>query len=747
MKLTLFVRLLGILCGVATVSTGLALALQHRSLTADLELAAEKRLETAVTAANRLAAGHLDALTERYRAVSGTPQFRANLEVNDAPTLTHYAESLRDQQGALRILFLDRDDRVVAGAGETGADARAIAASEAVLVSSRGRAVAVVSVPLETGAERVGRLVAVHALHAETLASWSELCGAQVSFRSGVEAASGRHIETVAQDLGELQMRVVLPLTAEREALARSRRNLLLAGLLALAAALSASVFLSRGLVRPILEIQQAAQRIGTGDLTVQVHSGRRDELGDVARAFAAMVGGLRATVGRVTQAADGVEATAAGIAAVTERLASVTAEQVSGNAIAIANMDRITDQMEGIAETAGASAQALDLAVDGSSTSFRELGSIGEDLSGNATLFSTRAEEISDSIERMTQSARQVAENTGALSSAAEQTASSMEEMASTTREVNANAEETTRRLNTVVETAERGRMRVLETITGMEAIRAATEESRQVISDLGQRVEAIGAIVSVIDQVTSQTGLLALNASIIAAQAGEHGRAFAVVAGEMNALADRVFAGTKEIDGLVRAVQAESEKAVAAIARSAESVKSGVDRAAEAGLSLEEITAAARESCGRMNEIVYATTEQKSVAHQVADQMASVLARVEEIRLAGEEQGRGHEVVFRSSVALRDVARQVRAAIEVQSRGTARIGENIETVQRTVEAINTALQQQSKACLDAAESIASATKHTSENEALAAKMGETARELLAQADELRADVRRFRI
>ena len=325
-----------------------------------------------------------------------------------------------------------------------------------------------------------------------------------------------------------------------------------------------------------------------------------------------------------------------------------------------------------------------------------------------------------------MTQSARQVAENTGALVEAAEQTASSMEEMASTTREVNANAEETTRRLNAVVETAERGRQRVLETVTGMEAIRAATEESRRVISDLGRRVEAIGAIVSVIDQVTSQTGLLALNASIIAAQAGEHGRAFAVVAGEMNALADRVFAGTKEIDGLVRAVQAESQNAVAAIARGAESVKSGVDRAAEAGVSLEEITAAARESCGRMSEIVMATTEQKSVAQQVADQMARVLARVEEIQRAGEEQGRGHEIVFRSSVALRDVARQVRSAIEVQSRGSARIGENIETVQRTVEAINTALQQQSKACLEAAQSIESATKHTSENDALAAQMGE---------------------
>ena len=162
MKFTLFGRLLCILCGVATASTGLTLALQHRSLTSDLELAAQQRLETAVTAANRLAANHLGSLAERYRAVSGTPQFRANLEVNDAPTLAHYAESLREQLGALRILFLDRADQVVAVAGAADADAKAISAPEASLIASQGRPLAVVSVPLATGAEKLGRLIAVH---------------------------------------------------------------------------------------------------------------------------------------------------------------------------------------------------------------------------------------------------------------------------------------------------------------------------------------------------------------------------------------------------------------------------------------------------------------------------------------------------------------------------------------------------------------------------------------------------------
>jgi methyl-accepting chemotaxis protein len=139
-------------------------------------------------------------------------------------------------------------------------------------------------------------------------------------------------------------------------------------------------------------------------------------------------------------------------------------------------------------------------------------------------------------------------------------------------------------------------------------------------------------------------------------------------------------------------------------------------------------------------MDEIVLATTEQKSVAQQVADQMARAGARRGD-PACGRNRTRPETC---SAAASRARRRRRRFAIDAAPR-SARIGENIETVKRTVEAINRALQEQSKACLEAAQSIEGATKHTSENDALAAQMGESARELLAQAELLRADVRRF--
>ncbi|MGH9887131.1 MAG: hypothetical protein ACREBE_16515, partial [bacterium] len=90
--MSLRARLIAILCATAAIATALALLFQDRTLARDLERAAATRLEHSAVAANSLADAHLASLSERYRAISGTPQLRANLEVEDPPTLAHYAE-------------------------------------------------------------------------------------------------------------------------------------------------------------------------------------------------------------------------------------------------------------------------------------------------------------------------------------------------------------------------------------------------------------------------------------------------------------------------------------------------------------------------------------------------------------------------------------------------------------------------------------------------------------------------------
>ena len=500
---------------------------------------------------------------------------------------------------------------------------------------------------------------------------------------------------------------------------------------------------LAQDVSRATEALRGEAERLSSGDLRRGEVVESEDELGELSRSFEAMGSSLRATVARVSEAADRVEATAGEMAGVSEAVSSVTADQVRGIQQTTTSMEEINRQVRGIAD----SSQRLNVSVEESSSSILELGAAGEELNETAMVLSGKVNEVSSSIEQMVRSVKQVLENTEALSEAAVETSSSMGEMATSMREVDVSAEETARLSDQVVASAESGQTKMVQTIEGMEAIREATETAERVIRNLGSRTREIGAIVDVIDDVADETNLLALNAAIIAAQAGEQGKAFSVVADEIKELADRVLASTKEIGGLIRAVQEEGSNAIGAIEKGAASVASGVDLSAEAGESLEEITRASRQSGTRIAGIVSAVREQARAASHVVELMERVRGGVEQIRAAAAEQDRGNEVVHSSSVAMREVAQQVRGTTEEQARGSGRIRESVEGVREAVEQINGALQEQSTACRSAVELLEGVYTRTRSNEESARRLDAVAKSLLHQAEALRQDVRRFEI
>ena len=405
--------------------------------------------------------------------------------------------------------------------------------------------------------------------------------------------------------------------------------------------------------------------------------------------------------------------------------------------------MAAINGKVSGIAH----SAQLLSENVEEASSSTLELGAAGEELNQTASSLTAQITDVSSSIEEMIRSARQVSENTEALAGAVAETSASMAQMADSMQQVERAATETAGFSSQVVTLAEGGRERVQQTIAGMDAIREATGSADVVIRGLGERVQEIGAIVDVIDDVADETNLLALNAAIIAAQAGDQGRAFSVVADEIKDLADRVLASTKEISALIRAVQQEASNAIGAIEGGTRSVESGVDLSAEAGVSLEEITRAARASGVRIEEIVQAVREQAKDASRVSDLMGQVNRSVEEIRAGGQEQERGNETVMRGTVVMRDVAHQTHRTTEEQARGAGRIRDSIERVRESVEEIHAALQEQSEECRHAVSFLEQIYERTRSNEESSRRMSEATQGLQQQADALREDVRRFRI
>jgi methyl-accepting chemotaxis protein len=488
--------------------------------------------------------------------------------------------------------------------------------------------------------------------------------------------------------------------------------------------------------------LRDELDRVAGGDLRPGKIIESEDEFGRLARTFDRMVISVRETVTSVADAASLVDLSAAELASIGTVVAGATADQVAGIKQATASMAAIREQVGGITR----SSEILTGHVEEASSSVLELGAAGEEMNQTAVALNAQVEEVSNSIEQMIRSVSQVGENTEGLSEAVLETSSSMSEMTRSTQAVEGHATETARLSKQVIDCSEDGRLKVQETIRGMEEIRDATTSAEEVIRSLAGRMKEIGAIVDVIDDVADETNLLALNAAIIAAQSGDQGRAFSVVADEIKDLADRVLSSTKEIDSLIRAVQSESSNAAHAIQRGAESVQSGVDLSAQAGVSLEEITSAARDSGTRIDEIVHAMREQSRGAGHVEGLMERVSRRVEEIRRAASEQEHGNEVVMRGSVVMREVAQQTQNTTEEQSRGALRIRDSMESVRDTVEEIHHSLQGQSEASNEAASFLEQIFQRTHAHDESTEKMLAAAESLKAQADGLRDNVRRFR-
>ncbi len=286
--MTLGRRLTIALVTMASLSALLAVVAQDRALARDLRAAAAVRLEKSARAGEHVVAEYLDALGDRYQAIARTPQLRATLEIEDERTLTFFASELARQHGASAITLHDPRGRTLASAGDPELLGLAPERAGQVLrVGGKdGSLYAVTRVDLETRGQSLGSLVALERIDASRLASWSELCGAELVVASVDRRTTSR---------GDLLERVVVPLDsgalivrsgleAEREAVRHARVELLRAGSVALAISILGCVALARSLVRPIREIQEAIDRIRRGELTRPLRSDRDDEIGDVAR-------------------------------------------------------------------------------------------------------------------------------------------------------------------------------------------------------------------------------------------------------------------------------------------------------------------------------------------------------------------------------------------------------------------------------------------------------------------------------
>ena len=325
--------------------------------------------------------------------------------------------------------------------------------------------------------------------------------------------------------------------------------------------------------------------------------------------------------------------------------------------------------------ETAGRDLGTLATSVARASSASLEAEASIEEASGGTEKLAALLEQVGAGLTEAQASSRSVARNVEAVAGVSEETASAMTQMDASIRAVDRNADETAKLSLQVQRDAESGVDSVNQTINGIGRIRDYSLEVAGVVGSLGRRAEAIGDVVTVINEVAEQTNLLALNAAIIAAQAGEHGKSFAVVADEIKDLAERTAASTKEIQELVRNVQEETANAVQVIERGKKSVTEGVELSGRAGAALAKILDSARRSTHMAQEIARATAEQGKGSQMAASSIARVAQMLEGIRAEADGQVRTGERLNRTSDDLKAVSAEIRAAV----RSAARNGKEI--------------------------------------------------------------------
>ena len=235
-------------------------------------------------------------------------------------------------------------------------------------------------------------------------------------------------------------------------------------------------------------------------------------------------------------------------------------------------------------------------------------------------------SEAVASASSQISASTEEMAAGAQEQTSQASEVASAVEEMTKTIVENSRNASNTADTAKVAKDAAQQGGDVVNETVTGMRRIADVVKRSAETVKALGKSSDQIGEIIGVIDDIADQTNLLALNAAIEAARAGEQGRGFAVVADEVRKLAERTTKATKEIAGMIKSIQADTTGAVTSMAEGTKQVDDGIKLADKAGSSLKEIVEVSEKVTDMVAQIAAASEQQSSASEQISKNVEAI-------------------------------------------------------------------------------------------------------------------------
>lgn len=504
---------------------------------------------------------------------------------------------------------------------------------------------------------------------------------------------------------------------------------------------LQVSVLGAADFTTPINRMNDIAMRVGGGDLTRDLQILSEDELGNLGRSFSIMLDTLQTTLRRVGRSADGVDQVTARISDVSERVSRSAQSQILSVRETSQNLELLHNSIRSIGENVS----VLNESAEESSHSISQMSLQVTTINQNVVRLSQSVEETSAAIEEMIRSIEQVGGSVGRLKEISTGSAIALEKLNGLISKVETGAKSTDELARQTTRHATNGAKSVDDMIAGIETIRSSFEQMRFVIESLHESASDIGNILGVIRDIADRTNLLSLNASIIAAQAGEQGKGFSVVANEILALANSTASNTRDIERRIETLQSESQKAIRAVVQGSDAIERGLLLSHDAGDALKEIASSAERSASMVKLIAQTTDDQTAEAANVSRAFEEVAAMVNQISRATQEQTHGTGRISHATVEMREVASSVSALLGEHRHHSAQIVAAMKNITEMIHYISEAQNQETVTCDEVQKIVTEIVRVSEVYAGEAAALNESMSVLQKQSATLRTELNRF--
>ncbi len=291
--------------------------------------------------------------------------------------------------------------------------------------------------------------------------------------------------------------------------------------------------------------------------------------------------------------------------------------------------------------------------------TSFR---SMADSLRGTIQQVSNTSGQVASSANQLLETSQKIAAAAEAVVNQSQTVATAGEEMAATSNDIANNCQNAADGARDASNSATEGSVVVDKTVQAMGHIARHVQETAQTVAKLGQRSDQIGQIVGTIEDIADQTNLLALNAAIEAARAGEQGRGFAVVADEVRALAERTTRATKEIGDMIRSIQNETKSAVTDMEAGVREVEQGTQEAAKSGAALQNIMEQVNNVSLQISQVATAAEEQTATTSEISENMQQITEVIQKTASGAQQSATAADELTKLAAGLQTLVHRFR-------------------------------------------------------------------------------------